>query len=325
MPIFKERSKLSPHYIPEKMLHREREQAFIKTVLGGSLDTVPQSFPTVVQVLGGVGAGKTTLAIKAGRWLEEVGRARRVAVRSIYVNLRGFSGGKVTAYRHLVRSVAEELFSQSLSAEELLANMLRHLKRTNTYLLIIFDELDYYVNQPHGHTLVYDFSRLPELSAGQPTNVWGVLFISREGGFRKVLDRPELSSLGLQILRLEPYRKKEAYDIISERAREALVEGAVSCEVLEFIAEKVSSPPADGDIRFGLDLLMYAGNLSESQGKKFIGLDDVRRVLASLYPFVSSDELAQLDDDEKVVLLALSRVLRVSERTYTAIASIART
>ncbi len=321
MAIFKDRTKLSPLYIPARMLHRDGEQAFMKTVLGGVVETIPNPSPIVIQLMGDVGSGKTTLSIKSGRWLEAEGVRLRLKIKHVYLNLRGFSG-RVTVYRHLVRSVSEDIYSTSLAAEELLSNLFKHLKTTNTYLLLTFDEVDQYVSQSTG--LIYDFTRLPELAGGSPTNILAVIFISRTGEFRRDLGRPELSSLGHHILRLEPYNVSQVYDILADRAAEAFQEGAISDEVIEYISEKAAEPPRNGDIRYGLDLLLYAGNLAEAAGRKYIGLDDVRKVVASLHSIITSDELARLDDGERLVLMAVGRALRVSGKAYIGLSEVGR-
>lgn len=45
---------------------------------------------------------------------------------------------------------------------------------------------------------------------------------------------------------------------------EAFHPGVVDEEVLDFISDITASPPINGDVRVGLDLLYYSGTLAEN-------------------------------------------------------------
>lgn len=324
MAVFRNSGVLSPHYTPVRLIHREREMELLKKNLEKTIHNIHQTYPAVLQIQGGVGAGKTTLSLKAGRWLEDEGRRNGLPIRHIYVNLRMFSGGRVTIYRYIVRMVSEDIYSPSLSAGELLNNLIRYLGKTSTYALMIFDEVDHHVRQSMDNSLIYDFTRLPELAGGSTVNILGSIFISREGEFRKYLGRTELSSLGAHIIHLQPYNSRQVYDILYARAAEAFHEGAISDDILEFVAEKTASPPINGDIRFGLDVLLYAGTIAESSGRRHVGLEDVRKVIAGLGAVVESQWIEELKVDEVIALKALTRLLKYSGKPTASLEDIRR-
>ncbi|MEM0383426.1 MAG: AAA family ATPase [Candidatus Caldarchaeum sp.] len=316
MSVFLDREKLSPAYLPKRLLHRETEKNLLMTILRPAVESPAGAGVARVKVLGGVGAGKTTLCLKVGAELES---AYRQLVH-VYVNLRRFAGGRVGVYRYLVRAVAEELFSQSLSAEELLDNLLIFLRNSSKRLLITFDEADYHVMQNKGKmTVFYDFTRLHEASSVRPLNVAGVVFIARDVSFERFLEKPEASSLGASVVKLEPYTKTQMRDILEDRVAEAFRKGAVSDEVLDYVADLACSPPLSGDVRYALDVLLFAGNLSESRGGRHLEIDDVRYVVAELGAGLRAEDLVSLSFEEKAVLLSVAKSLSSTRRVYAGV------
>jgi cell division control protein 6 len=308
MVVFLDRSKLSPSYIPRRLLHREAERSLLLSMVKSGLDAEGLG-PVKAQVVGGVGAGKTTLCMLLGAELEK----QYSGLRHLYVNLRRFSGGRVSIYRYMVRSVAEEAYSPSLSAEELLDNLLTYLSRKGLRLMVTFDEADHHVKQSRGRdTVIYDFTRLHEVSAFRPINIAAVLFVTRDPEYGGFLERPELSGLGVNAVTLKPYTKEQMFDIIAERVGEAFVRGSVPEEVVEYVAEFTSRSPYSGDVRYALDILLYSGNLAEARGRSRLTVEDVRYVLAETGPGVPVEALSLLERDAKALLLAVARTLAFS-------------
>ncbi|MEM0462198.1 MAG: AAA family ATPase [Candidatus Caldarchaeum sp.] len=307
MPVFIDRTRLSPAHLPKRLLHREKEFSLLRQILEAGVERGDDVFYSRVQVVGPVGAGKTTLCLMVG---QEMQRKHRKLLH-VYVNLRRFASSKVSIYRYLVRSVSEEAYSVSLSAEELLENLLNFLKNTGQRLIITFDDADYHVSMSRGRdTVVYDFTRLYEISSVRPMNVLGVVFVSRESGYGGYLDRAETSSLGASVLRLEPYTREQLIDILADRVSEAFIRGAVPDSVVEHVADVVSKPPYFGDVRLALDLLLYAGNLAENDGRDFVKVDDVRYALAETISISRAAEYADLPEKPKAVLLSIAKVLQ---------------
>ncbi|MEM2237250.1 MAG: AAA family ATPase [Candidatus Caldarchaeum sp.] len=319
MPVFVDASKLSPSYIPRTLLHRDRERKLLSTLLREGVERRSDSFVAKAQVVGGVGAGKTTLCLKVGQELE----AAYKNLIHLYVNLRRFSASKVAIYRYMVRTLSEEAYSQSLSAEELLDNLLTYLKNHRKQSVITFDEADYHVKACRGReTVVYDFTRLHEVFSVRPVNVVGVVFVTRDPAYGGLLEKPELSSLGVNIVKLEPYTTEQMKEILEERVSEAFRRGAVSHQVIEYVADVATRPPHNGDVRFALDVLLYAGNLAESRGYDHVKLDDVRYVLAETGQTTLSSELAELSENEKTALLAVAKCLTITGEAYAEVEAV---
>lgn len=312
--IFMDKDKLSSSYIPDKLPHREAQ---LKTLLDlfdlGSVREIV--YPKCVQVIGPTGSGKTSSCIKLGKLLEQRALSRGLNFKSIYVNLRLEGSSRFMAFKSMVEKVAFEAVSRSLSPDEVLKQFVETLKARKLIALIIMDEVDFHVRRSK-ETVIYDLTRLHELTFSESTNVLGVIFIARDLDWVKLLDPAERSTLGNIRILFPPYSKNQVLDILEYRASEALVQGAVSREVLDFISNIAVQPPRNGDVRFALDLLFYSGVLAEEQGYNCITVDHVRSVYGRTVESISLSDFEELSLEEKLVLSSAARALSATAAPY---------
>ncbi|MBO3803126.1 MAG: AAA family ATPase [Candidatus Brockarchaeota archaeon] len=313
MAVFSDRSKLSPRYIPRVLPHREGQIDRISRIF--DLQDPSRSHLTPVQLVGDVGTGKTCTAVRFAEQLVQRAKERRTNLRHVYVNLKLQGGSRVVLYRYLVEKAAPEAYSGSMSSEELIRSLVNHLLRTKTYLLITVDEIDYFIKHTKEH-LVYDLTRLNELSPGETCGVLGVVFIARGKDFHSLLERSEVSTLGRNVVDFPNYDAEQLFDIIEKRSEEAIKPGAISEEVIRYVAEITASPPVKGDVRHALDLLLYSGNLAESQGDERIELEHVRKVHGETYHLITREDLLNLPEDRVHVLIAVIRALKAKKVAY---------
>jgi Cdc6-like AAA superfamily ATPase len=71
-----------------------------------------------------------------------------------------------------------------------------------------------------------------------------------------------------------------------------------------------------------LDLLLYAGNLAESQGSDTILPEHVRKVHGVTSAAITDDDILSLPDEEKVVLMGVARALRRKKSPYVSLREI---
>jgi len=323
--IFRDRNKLSPRYIPQVLPHREEQIRFLDSLFAGVLENIAESHLRVAQIVGGVGTGKTVTTIRFGESLEGEARRRKISLTHVYINLKLQGGNRVLVYRYLVEKGAPSIYSTSLSAEEMLRNLVKYLQAENRYLLISLDEVDYYVRHYSREPLLYDLTRIGELSPGEPCGVVGLIVTARNREFYKGLDRAELSTLGRNSIDFAPYTSGQIFDILAQRVEEAFRPGVVTDEVLEYVADVTARPPVNGDVRHALDLLLYSGNLAENRGSGRVLLDHVRRVHGETYPMITSEDIMNLEDRKKIVLLAVARALKTKRTAYVSLRDIRET
>lgn len=314
--IFRDKSKLSPRYVPEELPHREIEiQQIVNVFLGASND--PDNFPlTVLQVVGVAGIGKTSTVIRSSKMLEERFAKSRLILKTAYINLKLQGGNKYAIYRLLFERIAPELPAQGLSAEEMLRYLLRYLREKNEYALIIMDEIDYLIKTSKDGNLVYDLTRLNEFEPDKPCNVKGVIFIARSTEFYNRLDPAELSTLGRLPTKFYPYPLQQISDILEKRASEAFNPKAIGSDVIDKVASITASDEVNGDVRYALDLLLYSGNLAESQNNERITLDHIRKVHSQVHPSITTEDIEQLSKNHLLTLVALVRALKSKKKPY---------
>ncbi len=305
--IFADKGKLSPSYIPEKLLHREAQIRTLMSLL--EIEGLGKSlYPKCIQVIGPTGSGKTSSCIKLGKIIEQKALDVGFNVKPVYVNLRLEGTSRFTIFKSMVEKVAFEVASRSLSPDEVLKQFIETLRARRLVALIIMDEVDFHVRKSK-ETIVYDLTRLSELVTGESPNVLGVIFIARDPNWIKLLDPAEKSSLGNLRVMFPPYSREQVIDILEYRASEALMPGAAYRDVLEFIADLAVQPPRSGDVRFALDMLLYSGVLAEEEGCNHITIDHVRSVYGKTLDAISLSDLEELTIEEKVLLLSAAKAL----------------
>jgi len=314
--IFRDRSKLSPRYIPEELPHR---QAQIQQIVGMFSEAIndPEKFPlSILQVVGAAGIGKTSSVIRSSKILQQQFEKNRLRLKVAYINLKLQGGNKFAIYRFLMENIAPELPAQGLGAEEMLRYILRYLRENKQYALIIVDEIDYVIKTSKDTTIIYDLTRLNEFEPDKTCNVMGVIFIARSTEFYGRLDPAELSTLGRVPLDFHPYTVQQVSDILESRCALGFNQKAISSTIIDKVASITTSEQVNGDVRYALDLLLYAGNLAESQGTGRVSLDHVRKVHGQIHPSITTEEIEQLSRPHLLSLIALVRALRARKKQY---------
>ena len=319
--VFKDKNKLSPRYIPRVLPHREKQISLLNSFFEDALEKMPDVYLRPIQLIGGVGAGKTCTTIRFAESFEERARKKGIDLKHIYVNLKLQGGSRVILYRYLTECVAPEIYSASLSAEEMLWRLVKYLQNEKRYLLVSLDEIDYFLEHTKEH-IIYDLTRIGELSPGAPCGIIGLIFTARNMKFHEHLEKAELSTLGRNYIEFPLYTSKQISDILEKRVEEAFQPSAVSSEVLEYISDVTAAPPICGDVRYALDLLLYSGNLADNYGDREVSPEHVRRVHGEVHHIITTEDILNLPEEEKVVLLGIARSLRVSKSPYISLKSI---
>jgi len=314
--IFRDRAKLSPRFVPEELPHRQAQVDQILHVFSKAASD-PDMFPlTIMQVIGTAGIGKTTTVIRSAKMLEEQFSRNRLSLKTPYINLKLQGGNKFAIYRFLLERIAPDLPSQGLSAEEMLRYLLRYLRDNKQYALIVMDEIDYLIKTSKDTSIVYDLTRLNEFEPDKPCNVKGVIFVAKGTDFYSKLDSAELSTLGRVPMQFGHYTLEQVSDILSSRSEQAFNPNSIGSDVIDKVSKITTSAEVNGDVRYALDLLLYAGNLAESQGAGRVTLDHVRKVHGQTHPSITTDEIEQLSKNHAASMVAVVRALKGKKKQY---------
>jgi len=314
--IFKDRKKLSPRYLPKEISHREKQiDLLVRTFLDIKDDS--DKFPlTVIQIIGPAGIGKTSTVMKFSDILENELKKSKINIKIVYINLKLQGGNKYAIYKYLLSCIAPELPAQGLSAEEMLRQMLDYLIINNIYSIIILDEIDYLIKISKEIGIIYDLTRLNEFDPSKKCNVKGVIFIARSTEFYEKLDEAELSSMGRAYIEFPNYTIDQVIDILIRRSKDAFQDNVIGTDILDWIAKTVVSPIVNGDIRYALDLLSYAGNLAESEGTEKVLLDHVKKINKQIYNGITDDDINELSKLQIIVLLGIIKGLKIKNKDY---------
>jgi cell division control protein 6 len=317
LPVFKDREKLSPRYVPQNLLHRERQIEEMANIFRESMTDPSKSFLKPLQIIGPSGTGKTSTVIRFGERFVAEARRNGFSAQHVYVNLKLQGGSRVILYRYLLEKATPEVYSSSLSGEEMLRAMLRQLGESNKFLLLSLDEVDYFIKSTKETRIIYDLTRLNEIDPQAGNNVTGVNFVARSKEFHQRLDKVELSTLGRMTVEFPPYTSDEIVDILTQRATEAFKPGAVSEEVLRHVSDLTASPPVGGDLRYALDMLLFAGTIAENRQSDTVQMDDIRKVYAEGHPSITEEDIMNLPRREHLIaLLAIMRSLKGRDAPY---------
>lgn len=314
--VFHDRSKLSSRYIPNELHHREKEMSLLLTMFKDSYIKPDEFLFLTPQIVGRSGIGKTSTILKFSKMLENEFIKSGLTLKVAYINLKLQGGNKYAVYRFLLEKIAPELPSQGLSAEEMLRYLLSYLTENKIYTLIILDEIEFLLRSNKDSGIIYDFTRLNEFDLSKHCNVIGVVFIARSTDFHDKIESSELSTLGRLPIEFKPYSIDEISDILLTRTSESFNPNVVGTDIIDEVSLITTSSQVGGDVRYALDLLLYAGNLAEANGSARITLDQIRKAHGYNKPSLTIEDLKELPKSHLVTLMAIVKAQNKRKKQY---------
>jgi len=311
--IFKDEHTLDLSYIPPYLPHRESEYRILARVFRPLIDE-PGSMASKATIIGSTGVGKTVLARRFCNDLERVCRDKGIKLYSIYVNAQEFRGSPHMILTKVSSRIIPDLPSRGFSSEEILSFISKALEDSDSYLLLVLDEVEALVS-PRGLKLLTSLSRLYEMSMGSKQRV-NTIIIVREPKALNNISTPILETLQGYVVDLHNYTRSEIYDIVKYRADLAFKENAISDEALKLVADICAS---SSNIRWAVELLLKAGRYAESIGSRIVLPIHIRAVQQSvMYSMIPvRDNLRNLSNHELLLLLAIARISQFSpEEAY---------
>jgi cell division control protein 6 len=302
--VFKDRSKLSFDFIPEKLVHRERQYKALTDLFEPVLSSNVSGRALLV---GGVGTGKTALSKRFS--IEFRKRAEgKLGIDFSLVNCRLTPTNNGVLLK-VIQGFDPNFPDRGFSIPEMLSILRKDLQKRRTHLVVILDEADVLIKKS-GCDLIYSFTRFDEESISQKASVSLILVSQRD--IMKMLDPASLSTFKrTSVIQFSRYNAQELQDILKSRAELAFQSDIVEDECLELVADIASEY---GDARYAIELLEAAGVLADEHKKDNVGPEDVRRAKAHIKPYFTEERLFQLDKNHRLALLAIARGIR--NRSY---------
>ena len=306
--VFKEEGiqKLEFDYVPARLPHREEHIRDLIEFFRLAIDR-PGVLSERILMTGPSGTGKTASAKTAGASLEKIAEKHGLDLIYAHVNCRTTSG-KFGLVQNIIRQAAPSLPLRGYSAVELLHALWDYLDEHNRFLVLTLDEIDYYIRTT-GEDIAYELTRLTDAVRGVPQRI-NFMFIARDHSFMNVMSPETLSRFRPQErMEFPPYLENQLKDILVDRVEEAFREGAVSVEVIDFIASNTAKY-GNGDARYAILLLLSAGLITDRDMSSEVMPEHVREAQEKTDPRISDEDVIMLPKDEKYVLLALARSLK---------------
>ncbi|MGY5880534.1 MAG: ORC1-type DNA replication protein [Candidatus Thorarchaeota archaeon] len=308
--VFKSEQFLSIDYVPENLPHRQAE-----------LRTLAQNFKTLISspgrtsqrfiIEGPVGTGKTAAAKRFAEQIVQAAERRDIRLHNIHINCRV----NKTSYLVFLRALREfkpEFPRRGHSPEELLQMLVEVLDEEDRYLLLILDELDYFIKQ-RGSDILYDLTRLTDdrLNAKQRVSIIGIgRKIPLDG---ELLDSSTLSTLQRNILRFSKYDRTALHDILKHRVEMAFEKNVVMDETIQVISDIASER---GDARYAIELLWRSGKQADRDQAANVVPDYARQAKADTHPELRKEVFTTLSQMHRLLLLAVARQLKETRGAY---------
>jgi len=298
--IFAKREVLSPHFIPQKLVFREKEIESIEKALAPALKG---ERGRNLFIYGRTGTGKTACSKYV---INEINDIPNSKAKISYVNCRIYN----SRFRVLSKIVSDHLptyAKRGYGAVDLYERLVSWIEEDSKILVIVLDEIDVVKDLDD---LIYTLTRInSDIRAGGVT----ILGIANKISFKEELDPRSLSTLYESELVFSPYYANELYAIIKERVSIGFKHGIINDEILHYIA--ATAAREGGDARFSLKILSKTGELAEERDSESVTLKDAESAIKAAESDIVYDLIATLPEHQKLVLYAVV-LLAESGGTY---------
>ncbi|MEM2924443.1 MAG: ORC1-type DNA replication protein [Methanocellales archaeon] len=293
--IFKNQEYFELDFLPEHILHREKQMEALKFSVKPALRGMR---PLDAYLLGPPGTGKTSAVLKL---FEEI-RSVTQKVVPVHVNC------KIDSTRYAVFSkIFHAIFgftppSSGVSFKKIFSNIAKQLVEKEKVLIVALDDMNYLIYEQEVNDVLYSLLRAHET---QPGAKIGVLAISSDLSLNlnSVLDPRVQSIFQAEEIYFPLYTRDEVRDILAYRVKHGFYPGVVSNEVLDKVVDCVMS---SADLRVGIDLFKRAGFNAERRASRTISIEDVEKAYEKSRLVHLAYTIKSLKDEEKLLLRILA-------------------
>jgi len=299
--VFKDISKLSFEYLPEKLVHRERQAKRLFTLFRPITES---NMTQNAFLMGSVGTGKTHLSKRFCIDFQKYANSKGKNLEYVIVNCRQRNTDSAVLLKILTH-FDERFPDRGFSITEMLQILRKHIQKRKAHLLVVLDEADVLLKKK-GSDLIYSLSRFDEESVGQKSSV-SMILISQKN-ILDIMDVPSLSTFKrTNTIEFGRYAGDELKDILGDRVKLAFHPGTVEEQSISLIADIASEW---GDARYAIELLEKSGMLADEEGSNEVAPENVRAAKAETYSTITENKIAELEAHKKLVLLGIARRMK---------------
>ena len=307
--VFRDETKLSIDYTPPDLPHREIIIRKLTQIFKVLIEN-PGGASKKVIITGSTGTGKTAVTKRFGIMVQELAEERDIYLRYIHINCRKYKTSFMVLNR-IIRSFNPKFPKRGFNVMELLHILSDEiLEKENAYILLCLDDADLLIfNEP---SIIYNLTRIGDDSLNSKQRL-SFITIAKNDIFKTKFDPSIESSFKCISIQLEKYSISQLRDILKARIKEAFFDGSVLNETINLISDFSAE---SGDARYSLELLWLAGKYADESNSVQITPEFARQAKINLDPGIKREVLRDLNQHQKLILLAITRQLKVTQKAY---------
>jgi cell division control protein 6 len=295
--VFTDKSKISPHYAPEKLPFRDDQIRNLSLWLSPVLK---RSKPHNVFVYGKVGTGKTTVVRHVISQLDLFAKDQHLPLLTVYLNCRNYQT-KYTVLVYCVQLLYPDQNFFGYSRSFIYDKFLTYIKENKMNFIVVLDEIDK-IKDKEIDDLIYTLTRTNDELEGGSVSIIG---ISNNLFFKNNLDSRTKSSLCEQEAVYPPYNAEELRDILNQRIDLAFKKDVVSASAIN--AAAAIAAKESGDARRAVMLLLRAGEIADLNGNTTVTDKEVYDAKEKVEQEVMKSMVLTLPVQLQLVLLAIAQ------------------
>lgn len=308
--IIKNQEKLSFDFVPDELPNREEE---MQKLFGLYRGIVSSNVSQNVFLYGPVGTGKTVTAKRFCMDFEGWAEKRDQNIDYVFVNCRKRKNSSSAMWK-VVHHFDKGFPDRGFSVEEMMKIVKEKVEERNLHLFVVLDEVDSLL-QKEGSDLIYLLSRFDEENLSPEGNI-SLMLISQKNVFELLEESARSSFKRSNRIRFPKYTSDDLFPILRDRVDMAFYPGALNDDEIHLISDIAGKGgDGNGDARFGIELLEKSALIAEMNGKNEISTEDIRTAKGEIDPYFTESKLKNLNEQEKLILLASARKLK--DQTYT--------
>ncbi|MBN2014589.1 MAG: AAA family ATPase [Candidatus Altiarchaeota archaeon] len=311
--IFKDKTILSPHYVPSELPHRDKEIKGVTQIIGPALRNEKTSN---LFIYGGPGTGKTCVVKYVIRKIQEFLNKPEMVDEGILVKV-AYMNCKIrnSKYQVLLKTLEDDALNdeklmdaplkgrsepslKGMDPADLYDRLFRVVEKNNMNLIIALDEID--MVKKGLNDLMYILTRInDELGAGHVS----VVGISNDRRVKNRLDPRSKSTLCEEEMIFPHYNAVQLRTILNQRVEEGFQPTAIDDSMIRKIAAFAAQ---DGDARYALKLLKKAGEIAQNENKNAVDMEDVEYARNLVEKDIMTESITLLPEHQQIVIYSIA-------------------